>query len=860
MPANHVLDVLKGNPTTGLFEILTGVWGQFSDKVLVKSEFNQYTGADLDRASSQVGRLLLEHLGDEPRPVPILLNQSDDMLLGLLGVMRSGHFYVILSNNNPPERLKQILANLEAPILLTNRAQEMFSSEIAPQDCKVVCIEDAWKLDKTPLDRQPAPDSVAAIYYTSGSTGEPKGVLRLQSVLVARGLDEVSRNELTQADNIALLYPLSTPASITTMLPAIFAGCTIVLYDMPAHGLTALNHTLLKDEITILRIPVELLRSWISTLEPGTFFPKIRAINSAGDVLYRRDVERLSQFVPENAEVVHHLSGSESGLLAHNVFPVRNPPDGEIIPVGFPSPERDIVLLDENYAPVPAGEIGEICARVGVHFPGYWKRPDLTKTKFVQDPLEPSRKIYCSGDLGRFRPDGRLEFIGRKDARVKIRGYSIDMAAIESVLTTMPEVRRAVVKPIQATGMQKRLAAYIVLDSGEQLTGRDFRSYLASRLPAYMIPAYFTILDELPLTVTGKVNRQALPNPDLAREQRLMPYRPPRDSFEADLAKIWEAEFRIPQIGLDDGFFELGGDSLTAARLFVAIEKRFGQYYPSSILLEHSSLEKLAAYLREHEASGVISPLQTSGSKKPIFILPGSYDPLFIFRNMLPYFDPERPVYGFELARVYRQVEGATNISELVKDLVAALKEFQPQGPYHILGFSSGGFLAFELACQLERAGDSVGLLALLDTSAPGKSLFDKFLPLALKYHLPNLRSLDWDGRRNYIRQRIPRLWVRFFSTALLRPFSRKALGTNVQLVNIVSKAFKPTRFNGDMLLFSAENRKLDASEDRASAWGEHLAGKLTIVPIPGEHKDLMSDPYVKPWAAKLSEAIVSLP
>lgn len=861
MPANHVLDTFKGKPAS-LFEILTGVWAQFSDKVLVKSEFNEYTGADLDRASSQVGRLILQHLGGEPRPIPILINQPNDMLLGLLGVMRAGHFYVIPSNNNPPERLKQILADLEAPLLLTSHAQELLASEIAPPGCKIVCIEDAWKVDKAPLDTRPAADSVAAVYYTSGSTGEPKGVLRLHSALIARGWGEISNNELTPADNILTLYTLSTPASISTIIPAMFAGCTLVLYNLPTRGLAALGHVLLKEEINLLRIPVELLRSWISTLESGAFFPKIRAINSAGDVLYRRDVERLSQFVPENAIVIHHLSGSESGLLAHNAFPIQNPPEGEIVPVGYPPPDKEVVLLDETYQPVAAGEIGEICVRSGQYFPGYWKRPDLTEKKFLQDPQQPSRQIFCSGDLGRFRPDGRLEFIGRKDARVKIRGYSVDMAAIEAVLTTMPEVHRAVVKPVQAAGMQKRLAAYIVLAPQGQATGSDFRSYLASRLPAYMIPAYFTVLDELPLTATGKVNRPALPDPDPARQRRLMPYRPAQDSFEVGLAKIWESEFQVSPIGLDDDFFELGGDSLTAARLFVAIEKQFGQYYPSSVLLEHGSLEKLAAYLRENQgnATGVISPLRTSGSKKPIFILPGSYDPLFIFRNMLPYFDAERPVYGFELAKFYQQVDEGKSISALGQDLLKALKAFQPEGPYHILGFSSGGFLAFELACQLERAGDSVGLLALLDTSAPGKSVFGKFLPLVWKYHLPNLHSLDWGGRRNYIRQRIPRLWVRLFSLGPLRHFSKKALGTNVQLVNMISRSFRPSVFQGDMLLLSAENLKLDAPEDRTLAWQEFVDGKLNIVPIPGEHKDLMSDPYVEPWAAKLSEALAPLP
>lgn len=859
MAGNHFSDVAKAKQET-LFESLTSAWERFPGKVLVRAEFNTYTGADLEQASSQVGRLILRHLAGPQQPIPILVEQPDEILLALLGVLRAGHFYIIPSHNNPPERLRQILADLEAPLLLTSRAREVFSRQVAPQGCKVVCLEEAWELEKTPLKAQSEPDAIAAIYYTSGSTGEPKGVLRLQSALIGRARVEISNNQLVPKDTIAMLYPLSTPASITTILPAMFAGSTLVLFDMPTRGLADLTRTILREEITILRIPVELLRAWIATLEPGVFFPKIRVINSAGDLLYRRDVERLGQFVPGNAVLIHHLSGNESGLLAHNAFPIQNLPDGEIIPVGLPPVEKEVVLLDEAYLPVAAGEIGEICVRSGLHFPGYWKRPDLTEQKYVKDPLDPSRQIFRSGDLGRFRSDGQLEFIGRKDARVKIRGYSVDMTAIEVTLAALPEVRRAVVKTVQVEGMQKQLAAYLVLTPGSQATARDFRAHLAARLPGYMIPAHFIILDELPLTASGKVNRQALPEP--AQRPATIPARPPQDSFEIRLAKIWESEFRVSPIGLDDNFFELGGDSLTAARMFVAIERQFGQYYPSSILLEHASLEKLAAYLRENQgrAAGIISQLRTSGSKKPIFILPGSYDPLFIFRNMLPYFDAERPVYGFELAKFFQQAESGANISALARDLLKALKEFQPEGPYHILGFSSGGFLAFELACQLERAGEQVGLLALLDTSAPGKSMFGKFLPLVWKYHLPNLSGLDWQGRRNYIRQRIPRLWARLFSLKPLRHFSKKALGTNVQLVNMISRSFRPSVFHGDVLLLSAENLKLGPPEDRALAWQEYITGTLNILPIPGEHKDLMNHPYVEPWAGKLSELLASQP
>lgn len=849
-------------PQPLLFDVLQDVWARFADKVVVKSARRAYTCSDLDRISSQIGRLIIAEIGAAPQPVAILVDEIADALVAILGVLRSGHYYTVLSGKNPVAQIQAVLSNLEAPLLLTDNALEDLSRQVAPQGCKITRLENSFNLEPSPLNVQASVDSYAGIFYTSGSTGEPKGVLRLQSAIVRRGFDEIEHNSLQENDNLLMLFPLSTAASSTILFSILFLGGKVVLYDVPEQGLSRLSQTLLDEKITYLRMPVELLRSWLVTCEDGAYFPQIRVVNSAGDVLYRRDVERLSKFVPKTVILVHHLSSSESNQLAHNSFPIDQPPDGEIIPVGFPNPERDIILLDENYAPVPAGEIGEICARAGVHFPGYWKRPDLTEKKFITDPQDPSRQIYCSGDLGRFRSDGQLVFIGRKDARVKIRGYSVDIAAIEAVLTTMPEVRHAVVKPIQSAGMQKRLAAYIVLAPQGQAKGGDFRSYLASRLPAYMIPAYFTVLDELPLTATGKVNRPALPDPDPARQRRLMPYLPAQDSFEVGLAKIWESEFQVSPIGLDDDFFELGGDSLTAARLFVAIEKKFGQYYPSSVLLEYGSLEKLAAYLRENQgnAAGVISPLRTTGSKKPIFILPGSYDPPFIFRNMLPYFDPERPVYGFELAKFYQQVDEGKSISALGQDLLKALKTFQPEGPYHILGFSSGGFLAFELACQLERAGDSVGLLALLDTSAPGKSIFGKFLPLVWKYHLPNLHSLDWRGRRNYIRQRIPRLWVRLFSLGPLRHFSKKALGANIQLVNMISRSFRPSVFQGDMLLLSAENLKLDAPQDRTLAWQEYVGGKLNIAPIPGEHKDLMSDPYVEPWARKLSEAIAPLP
>ncbi len=842
-----------------LFEIFDKVVVCHSLKVAVKSGSRIYTYRDLDEYSSRIGHHLFNQLGPGPRPIAVLMENPADVIAALMGVLRSGNFYSILSARNPAARLKVILEDLQASVLLVDAALESLARDAAPATCTLVRFD---RIPEYPGGRFQCPvsdDFLAGVYFTSGSTGEPKGVLRKRSVILARAMAEIEAVGLQPQDRALLTSQLSASASLSTVFSALLVGAALLIYEPDKLGISPLREFALNEEITIFRITVELLRYFIDSLPPDTFFSAIRVFMSSGDVLYRRDLERVWKHLPRNAAFIHQLAASETSLLARNILYYDTPLDGDIVPVGYPFAGQDIFLLDEYRKPVPAGDVGEICQRSDWIFPGYWRRPDLTDEKLIPDPENPDQKIYCSGDLGRFRPDGQLEFIGRMDSRVKIRGFSVDMSAVESVLMSFSDVRRAVVIPITGENGRKRLVAYASPMPGYELDTKTLRTNTARHLPDYMIPAAFFILHDFPLTATGKIDRKALPSPNWNELQKFESYTPPADEMEEKLAGMWQKALGLQKIGVHDNFFDLGGDSLIASALFVDIERQFGLRLPLSFMVENNTVRRMAGELQKPGGNRGLVALQPDGERPPLFLIPGAYGDALFWRTLLPYAHPDQPLFGVQALRRDGDHLYKYNVEQIATRFLEDIQAVMPNGPYRLLGYSFGGLIAFEMACQLEAKGERVTFLGQVDTSPPGSNR-DASIPVRLRIHAGNIRKLSWEKRWKYLQDGFKRQLIELGRRKAIHdamPVEKFFPNDHRAATTLAIRSYKPQKkFVGDITVFKATERPWYIRWDRMGGWQGYVTGEVTFHEVPGTHGSIVREPNVKYLAEALFEAL----
>ncbi len=844
----------------------------YPEKFAVKARARSYTYAELDRASGLMGDFIYHLLGDEPRPIALLLEDGAQVVTALLGVLRSGHFFSMLSLKNPPARTREILNDLNAPLLIAASSLMQTARKAAPQGCRVISFEDAQIGNDPAFYRELHGDSHAAVYYTSGSTGEPKGVLRSHRLMVKRGLIEIEKQNIQPADQFLLCYALSSTAALSTIFGALFGGASLHIYDAENAGIAALKDVIWQEKITYLRIPVELMRYFLDSLAADAFFPSIRCIGSAGDVLYFSDLERLRPHVRADAWFVTQLGMSEFGTLAMNHLRLDQPFGQGIVPVGLPFPGKEIIILGGDGLPLNTNETGEICVRSDIKFSGYWNRPDLTSAKSIPDPANSSGVIYRTGDLGRIRPDGQLELAGRSDQRVKIRGFSVDMSAVESVLMSIVNVRRGIVTAQQNPPGKIRLVAYVMPVKHVNLTARQLRQALAAKLPDYMLPSRYVILSELPLTRSGKVDRKALPVQRWDQPERDTPYVAPRDELERRLIEVWRSYLKVDLIGVQDKFFDLGGDSLMAASLMVSIEKMFSRKMPVSMMLKASTIGQQAELLRSEGIDvdePLLIPVRSGGAKHPIFCLGGKGGTPIRFNRLLEYLGEDQPVYYFR-SRGLNPGESTENlVGDIAADYINELKRVQLHGPYHLLGESSGGLVAYEMARQLVREGERIAFLGMLDTYISRNHNNKNNWLLLLKKHTQTITNGGVDGLRVYIRY-YAGLWKH--KIYKLKNWARRKLMKiryrdvfekydRVERANkMANRAYMPQPYPGTVHLFLAVSQARFENNNPHKGWGEVGIDNLIVHPIECYHGNMLFEPFVSYLAGILIQHLSERP
>jgi amino acid adenylation domain-containing protein len=573
---------------------------KYPERIAVKTRNHVLTYDELNKTANRMARAILAQREKEDEPIALLLEHGADAIAAILGVLKAGKIYVPLDLSYPRARIAGMLEDCAATLIVTSGKNLSLAHELSQSVRQLVNIEELDpKLSTDNLSLSLSPDTLAYILYTSGSTGQPKGVVQNHRNLLNHIKGETNSLHICVDDRLTLLRSSSVIGGTRAIFSALLNGATICPLNIAEEGLSKLTKWLLQEEITIYDSVPTVFRNFVGSLTGDERFSKLRIIRLGSEQVYKRDVELYKSHFSPDCIFVNSLGITEAGSVRHYFIDKETSITGSIVPVGYALDDKEVLLLGDDGKKVGFNQMGEIAVRSRYLSLGYWRRPDLTRAKFLSDPNGGDERVYLTGDLGRMLPDGCLEHLGRQDLQVKVRGNTIEVAEVEEALLELSAIKEAVVVVLQDKSGNQRLVAYLAHDNCAAASVSELRSFLKNKLPTYMVPSVFVFLDALPLAPSGKVNRSALPEPEWNRPQPIAPFVAPRTPVEKMVADIWTDVIGLERAGVKDNFFDLGGHSLLATRILSAVRDLFHVEVELGALFDHPTIEELALMITE---------------------------------------------------------------------------------------------------------------------------------------------------------------------------------------------------------------------------------------------------------------------
>ncbi len=706
------------------------------------------TYAELDARANRVAHTLRDAGVGRDARVALCLDRSVDTVIAILGVLKAGGAYLPIDPDYPDDRIEFTLRDAGAVFLLTDTARQGRLTRLAPE-LRAMTVAEAVAAGAS--DGAPgvavAPRDMAYVIYTSGSTGRPKGCMIEHRNVTRLLVNDRSAFDFNERDVWTVFHSFAFDFSVWELFGAlIFGGRAVVVPREVAQNAPDFLALLEQTGTTVLNQVPSAFQPLMEEAVAQNAALKVRYVIFGGEALKPALLQRWRAYRPE-ARLINMFGITETTV--HVTFKEIGETEIEsgLSNVGRPIPTTTLYVLDRMLKPVPIGVAGELCVGgLGVAR-GYLNRPELNAERFVPDPYasEAGALLYRSGDLGRQLPDGEVEYIGRRDHQVKLRGHRIELGEIEAALLQEHGVRQAVVLVREDTTGDQRLVAYVVLAAGITATAAVFRDALRASLPEIMVPSAIEFLDRIPLTGNGKVDLRALPVPRSAASGK--PYRGPRHTIEHEIVQIWESLLSPGRpISVLDDFFDIGGHSLLAIKMLAQIERIRGQRVPLAWLFESSTVAALAARLETQfvsEREPALVTLQAGRSGTPVAFVHGDWTGGgWYVRRLAPLVSADSPFIVFPTLGADGD-ELPWTVEKMAAHNIAELKKVQPRGPYRIVGFCMGGLVAFEMARQLRGAGDDVAHVVVIDT-IPANARIKPLRPLvALLPAGTTNRSLD---------------------------------------------------------------------------------------------------------------------
>jgi amino acid adenylation domain-containing protein len=908
-------DTRTDYPDVCVHELFERQVARTPDATAVVFQGQQLSYRALNERANQLGHYLRKHGIGPELLVGVSMERSPEMLMGLLGIWKAGGAYVPMDPTYPKERLAFMVKDSAAQLLVTtNKHKHLFASATD----KTILLDSDWPVIAEESTGNPhagaVPSNLAYVMYTSGSTGEPKGAMILHSGLVNYLCWAIQAYSVEEGGSVPVHSSISFDLTVTSMYTPLLAGGQVELLpeDVGAQNLlAALRQGKNRSLVKITPAHLELLSQ---QLKPDQAAGTTKTFVIGGENLLAESLHLWRDFAP-GTRLINEYGPTET-VVGCCVYEVReDDPRRGSVPIGRPIANTQLYVLDPNMNPVPPGVMGELYIGGAGVARGYLNRPELTQQKFLADPFSgrSGARLYKTGDLARYRQDGTLEFLGRIDDQVKVRGYRVELGEIEATLADHSGVKSCVVLAREDEPGDKQLVGYVVPSENESPTVEELRQFLRQRLPDYMVPAQFVFLKSFSLTPNGKIDRKALPAPSkrlretaefvaprdpleqvfanlsngkIDREafptpphesqQPARDFVRPRTETERSLAAIWTDLLKVENIGIKDDFFDLGGHSLLAIRLVSRIRDVFEVELPLATLFQAPTIADLAGILRkEHWAPSWASlvPIRTGGSKPPLFLMHAHGGNVLEYHALLNRLEPDQPVYAFQARGLDGHVVKGSSVEEMASAYLDELRSFQPEGPYFLGGFCLGGLLALEAAQQLTAAGQEVALVVLIQSIhpdsmgfKPGINVFHRGWYRATKRINLELENLSYRGK-GYIAERCRHAWNRARSRTAIafdnmthkeapNPSRMSMHNTLEALAMEHQKAmakYVPRPYGGDVLLFRASKQLSGLMADEYLGWKRVLQGNLDVCEAPGHQQNLMLEPNVSRLAKELT-------
>ena len=902
----HHLDV-----TTCIQDLIEEQVVASPDSTAIVFEDQEYTYQELSDRANQLANHL-QQLGLKPDMlVGLCISRSFEMVVGILGILKAGGAFVPLDPSYPLERLSYILQDSGAQFLVS----QVDLLNIFPQEAmQVICLDRDWseisKQPKVNPQRISLADNLAYVIYTSGSTGRPKGVMITHANLCNFVQIACSALDVRQKDIYLHTASIAYALSIRQLMVPLSYGATIVIASADQTRDPLLLFDLIKERrVSLMDVVPSFWRTCIQRLSDvplnelkNLLDNFLRRIVSVGEPLYSDIPRDWRCKLGHQAALVNIFGQTETtGVVA--TYPILDELQdlSGIVPIGQSVPETKLYILDSNLKPVQNGDVGELCVSNPCLARGYLNRPDLTAEKFISNPFDDkwSDRLYRTGDLACLHNDGNIEFLGRGDHQVKIRGQRLELGEVETVLREHPAVNDCVVIAAGEQLDEKYLVAYIVSASGQKLVNIELRNYVRQRVPDYMVPSEYVFLDAIPLTPNGKINRLALE--DLSRTststKKITEDTPGKgeplevniqsqNQTERKIAKIWQDLLKIESVGLYDNFFELGGHSLMAVRMFARIERDLGVRLPLTSLFNATTVAQLAAIITQRDHGLVdwspVVPIRMGSNKPPFFGIHGHEGGVLFWRDIVTHLPDDQPFYAVQAQGVDGGMPALTRIEDMASLYLSEIRKVQPHGPYYLGGYSMGGEIAFEIGQQLFTQGEKVGLLVMFDTHNPDRATRlinneNKSLPVSLSgleqilgivnlsrkklnWHVQKISGLSvWEKTKYVFYEIFHRLQILLiFATAKIYLSLNKRLPDSLLLRYLReshSQAlynYIPTTYPGKIILFRAtqslEKNLISSSMD----WKTLASGGLDVYLFEATH-NLVDAEYSKEVAERLN-------
>ncbi len=798
------------------------------DRVAVRGDGLTLTYEALDALAAQIAIASLDRSTRPLRCMGLLLEHGPLVAAAALGAAKAGCIWVQLHPDHPRDRSAFVLGDAEVDVLVSDPAQAERARALAAaalRPVSVVVVDETVPRGRRSASFPPAhPDDPVCIKYTSGSTGRPKGVC-----LPARAILHAS---MVYAHELALrlddrVSALSAGIGATELYVPLLNGAALLPFDVRRGGIEALARWIAVERITCLRTIPTVLRRLGQAVEDGSRFEHVRIVRLFGEPVTRGDWEVFRALTRPSAELLVGLGSSEALAVRSGRFGWDASPASGVLPLDHEVPGKVVTVCDEGGAPVGVGEIGEIVVRSPFIFSGYWRQPSLTAAVLAVDRDDPSHRIFRTGDLVHVGAGGKLVPVGRVDGQVKIGGNRVEIAEVEDALRRVPGVRDAAVVPRTHAGGVTRLIGVCVVED-DLPPRRLLREHLRTRLPAHMVPSAFVAIERLPVLVGGKVDRQELAA-SLGRQGPTQVE--PRNAAEETVAEIWHRVLGAERIGMDDDLFlDLGGDSLAAVQILTAVEEIFGRALPLGVFHEASTPAAFAARLADEQweppADGRLV-VHAGGTCPPLFAVCGAFGHALRLLLIGRALDPEQTFVGLQPPQMDWASVDCRTIEAMAAHYLSTIRAMRSQGPYRLFGTSFGGLIVFEIALALQRAGEVVELLAMVDTAFPGD---------------PSAARVDFtegvDGRDRLV-----------------------AMGLTVarQHRDALTGYVLRRRFDGEILYLRCADPPVPPALDPRRQWRRWATDGARFVSVPGRHGMFHREPQFGAVVRSLREALSAL-